>query len=164
MTNQKIVVIMGSKSDLSFSKKIGNFLDKEKIGVNIEYIVASAHRTPDFLFKKLEKFELTNDELVYITVAGLSDALSGFVAGNSVYPVIACPPDINSSGFKKVYSSVMTPKGVAVLLVAKPENAALAAVKIFSLTNTFLKEKIRGYIEKKKKEVILSNSEITRKE
>jgi phosphoribosylcarboxyaminoimidazole (NCAIR) mutase len=58
----------------------------------------------------------------------------------------------------------MTPKGVAVLLVAKPENAALAAVKIFSLTNTFLKEKIRGYLEKKKKEVILSNSEITRKE
>ena len=119
MSDQKIVVIMGSKSDLSLSKKIGNFLDKEEIKVKLEYLIASAHRTPDYLFNKLKRHEETKDEVVYITVAGLSDALSGFVAGSTVYPVIACPPDITSSGFNKIYSSVMTPKGVAVLLIAK---------------------------------------------
>ena len=36
---------------------------------------------------------------MYITVAGLSDALSGFVSGSTNYPVIACPPDFEKLGW-----------------------------------------------------------------
>jgi len=161
MMHQKIIILMGSKSDLPFAQRISGFLKKEGFSVKCEYAVSSAHRTPDILLKKLRKYEELDEAIVYITVAGLSDALSGVVAGFSSYPVIACPPDIGKSGLTKAFSSFMTPEGVPVLLVSKPENAALAAVKIFALVNPLLRKEIEKYFQKKKEEVIRADREIT---
>ncbi|MCD6325915.1 AIR carboxylase family protein, partial [Candidatus Bathyarchaeota archaeon] len=106
----------------------------------------------------------SNDHIVIITVAGLSDALSGTVAGTSTYPVIACPPDVEKRGLAKIFSSVVTPTGVPVLLAARPENAALAAVKILALSDPSLRPQIRRYINKKREEVIEADREISGKE
>jgi 5-(carboxyamino)imidazole ribonucleotide mutase len=109
---------------------------------------------------KLEAYERSGENIIYITVAGLSDALSGVVAGYSKYPVIACPPDSEKFGWGKAFSSMMTPEGVPVLFVAKPENATLAAVKILALSNHSLHEEIKKYQQRKEAEVIEADKEI----
>ena len=157
---QKLIILMGSKRDLPFAHRIGTFLERENFPVKHEYNVSSAHKTPETLIKKLENHEKSGEDIVYITVAGLSDALSGTVAGYSKYPVIACPPDSKKYGWTKVFSSMITPQGVPVLFVSEPENAALASVKILALSNPSLHEKIAKYQHKKKEEVIKADQEI----
>jgi len=160
---KKIIILMGSKSDLPFAEKISNFIENEGFKVEYGYAVSSAHRTPDLLIEKLRELEESKDHIVIITVAGLSDALSGATAGLSTYPVIACPPDIEKYGFAKAFSSVMTPTGVPVLLAARPENAALAAIKILAFSDSSLRLQIKRYINKKREKVIEADREMGRK-
>jgi len=160
MARQRLIVLMGSKSDISFAQQIREFLIREGFSIKCEYNVSSAHRTPEALLDKLKDYEESGDDIVYITVAGLSDALSGVVAGFTKYSVIACPPDLNKYGWTKVFSSVMTPKGVSVLFGFSPENVALAAVKILALTNDSLRKEIARYMQRKKEEVIQADKEV----
>lgn len=160
MSSNKIIVLMGSKSDLSFSMRIGQFLRKERFKVEHKYAIASAHRTPELLIKKLKDYEKSQKKIVFITIAGLSDALSGVVAGYSTYPVISCPPDIEKFGLLKAFSSVMMPLGVPVLFTPKPENAAFAALKIFALTDSTIRKQVKDFIEKSAKKVIQEDNEI----
>ena len=153
MPEEKIVVLMGSPRDLHFASKIKGFLKKEGFPVKCVYNVASAHKTPEKLLNDLKENEKSGASIVYITVAGLSDALSGVVAGSSLFPVIACPPDSDEHGGVKIFSSTAMPKGVPVAYVAKPENAALAAVRIFALTNPELKEQLEKLKQKMTKAV-----------
>ncbi|MEM2936166.1 MAG: AIR carboxylase family protein [Candidatus Bathyarchaeia archaeon] len=158
MPQQRVVIITGSKSDLDFASSIGQVL--KDYAVDYEYAVASAHRTPEHLLKILKDYEGSGDNIVYITVAGLSDALSGLVAGFTKYPVIACPPDAEKYGWPKVFSSAMTPEGVAVSLVPKPENAALAAIKILALSNSSLYERIIRRKQEREEAVLKAHREL----
>ena len=160
MQKRKVVLLLGSGKDMPFADRISQFLEKEHFSVEYEYNVASAHKTTHKLLNKLETYERSGENIVYITVAGLSDALSGVVAGYSKYPVIACPPDSEKFGWSKAFSSMITPEGVPVLFVAKPENAALAAVKILGLSNHSLHEEIKKYQQRKEAEVIEADKEI----
>ncbi|MFQ6074208.1 MAG: AIR carboxylase family protein [Candidatus Bathyarchaeia archaeon] len=164
MQKQKIVVLMGSTSDVPFAHRIEGFLKEAGLPIRCEYRVSSAHRNPEKLLSDLKSYEKSNENIVYITVAGLSDALSGVVAGFTRYPVIACPPDVDKQGLPKIFSSVMTPKGIAVSYVPKPENAALAAAKILALSDSSLAEKVRQYQQKAKKAVEKMDAEIKAKE
>jgi 5-(carboxyamino)imidazole ribonucleotide mutase len=161
MLEQKVIIIMGSKSDLDFANSIGNVL--KEFDIKYEYEVASAHKTPKHLLEILKENEDSEAGIVYITVAGLSDALSGVVAGFTKYPVIACPPDAEKYGWSKVFSSAMTPKGVAVSFVLKPENAALAAAKILALSNPSLRKKFDEHKRKMEEDIIKAGEEIKRR-
>lgn len=163
MQKNKIVLFLGSGKDLPFANRVSQFLEKEHFSVEYEHNVASAHKTTQKLIDKLEKYENSEENIIYITVAGLSDALSGVVAGYSKYPVIACPPDSEKFGWNKAFSSMMTPEGVPVLFVARPENAALAAVKILALSNHSLHEEIKEYQIKKETEIVEADKEIKKK-
>jgi len=160
MPEEKVIVLMGSKRDHEFASRIGDFLRKEGFPVACEYNVVSAHRTPKKLLDDLREYENSGDNIVLITVAGLSDALSGVVAGYTKYPVIACPPDSEKYEGAKIFSSVATPKGIAVAYVPEPENAALAAAKILALSNHSLYEKISRYKQKMTEKVYESADEI----
>lgn len=160
MVRKRLVIVMGSKSDLAFAERIGNFLKEEGFPLRCEYTIASAHRSPELLLDKLKSYEKSGDNIVYITVAGLSDALSGIVSGYTKYPVIACPPDFEKHGWPKAFSSIMMPKGVAVLFTPKPENAALAAAKILGLTDSSLQACIERYRLKNKERVIKSDRKV----
>jgi 5-(carboxyamino)imidazole ribonucleotide mutase len=160
MPDEKIVVLMGSPRDLHFAAKIKDFLEKEGFQINCIYNVASAHRTPEKLLNDLKEYEKSGDGIVYITVAGLSDALSGVVAGYSRYPVIACPPDSDKHGGAKVFSSTAMPKGIPVAYVAKPENAALVAVRIFAISNSELKKSLDKFKQKMAKTVYKGAEEV----
>ena len=144
MLKGKIVVFMGSNSDFVFASRIKDFLQGEGFSVECEYVVASAHKTPQRLLKEIRSRDGAEDT-VFVTVAGLSDALSGVVAGSTKNPVIACPPDSDKFGWAKVFSSAITPLGIAVAYVHKPENAALFAVKILALSDKKLQEEVETY-------------------
>lgn len=164
MSQEKIVVLMGSKSDYDFAKRIQQFLEKEGFPVKCEFDVASAHKTTKKLLDDLAEYEKSGDNIVFITIAGLSDALSGVVAGYSKFPVIACPPDAEQFGWAKAFSSMMMPKGVAVAFVSNPENAALAAVKILALSNTNLQKKVIEYKKRLEKAIYDAAKEVKRGE
>jgi 5-(carboxyamino)imidazole ribonucleotide mutase len=162
MPEEKIVVLMGSPRDLHFAAKIKEFLKKEKFPVSCVYDVASAHRTPEKLLNDMKEYEKSGGSIVYVTVAGLSDALSGVVAGSTRFPVVACPPDSGKHGGAKVFSSTAMPKGIPVAYVAKPENAALVAVRIFALANPELRELLEKFKQKMVKEVYKGAEEVKR--
>jgi 5-(carboxyamino)imidazole ribonucleotide mutase len=164
MPLKKIVVLMGSKNDYEFASRVKQFLDKEKFPVRCEFNVASAHKTTKKLLDDLATYEKNGDNIVFITVAGLSDALSGVVAGYTRYPVIACPPDSKQFGWAKTFSSIMMPKGVAVTFVSNPENAALAAVKILALSNPKLQKKIIEFRQRMEKAVYEASKEVRGKQ
>ena len=125
----KVVFIMGSEADSTHADTIARHLDD--LGVQHLRHVASAHKEPR---KVLEIVESLKDEsVVYITIAGRSNALSGFVAANSDKPVIACPPFTDKTDMLvNIHSTLQMPSKTPVLTVIDPGNAALAALRIIS--------------------------------
>lgn len=163
MPKEKVVVFMGSPRDYEFASRVKNFLSEENFPVDCEYNVASAHKTPQKLIEDVRRYEESGDRIVYVTVAGLSDALSGVVAGVARRPVIACPPDLEKYGWAKAFSSSITPRGVAVALVPRPENAALMAVSILALSNEALSKALAEYKLKLVKNVYEASEQIKTK-
>ena len=139
----RVVIIMGSSGDEEFTRPILSAL--KKLGIQYELRVSSAHKTPHKLLKMLEGYEFSKDKIVYITVAGRSNALSGLVDANTRYPVIACPPQSEKFSGADIYSSLRMPSGVSPLVILEPENAALAAAKILALSNSEICEKLLNY-------------------
>lgn len=137
----KAVIIMGSKSDLEWSKKIVANLDK--FGVESIMRVASAHKVPLTCYELIKEYE--KEAVVFITVAGMSNALSGFTDAQTWCPVIACPPYSDKFGGSDIYSSLRMPSAVAPMTVLEPANAALAAAKIIALSDKNIREKINLY-------------------
>lgn len=140
---------MGSDRDLDFSREIGKYL--KLLGIDYEFRVASAHKTPEKVLEVLRTLEAEN--VVYITVAGRSNALSGFVDANTSKPVIACPPYSQKFGGADIYSSLRMPSGVGCTVTLAPEGAAIAAAKIFALENKELGERVGEYQFSKKRDV-----------
>ncbi len=160
MPNPKIVILMGSSSDMPFSHRVEDFLKDNRIPIKIEYRVSSAHRNPEKLLQDLRGYERSKDDIVFVTVAGLSDALSGVVAGYTTKPVVACPPDFKTYEWAKVFSSAAMPKGVPVAFVAEPENAALTAVRILAFSNSSLKRAVEKYRDNSKEAVVKADREV----
>lgn len=137
----KVVIIMGSKSDLEWCKKISGTLDK--LGVESVSRVASAHKVPMKCYELIKEYE--KESVVFITVAGRSNALSGFTDAQTWCPVIACPPYSSSFAGGDIYSSLRMPSFVAPMTILEPANAALAAAKILALSDNDIKDKITAY-------------------
>ena len=125
----KTVIIMGSVSDENHAKKITDKLDAYEI--QWEQHAASAHKEPRKVLDILDSNKNERD-LVYITIAGRSNALSGFVAANSEYPTLACPPFSDKTDmFVNSHSTLQMPSNTPVLTVLDPGNCALAVKRIF---------------------------------
>ena len=127
----KTIIIMGSTSDEPHAKKITNKLDEYKI--SWEQHASSAHKEPLKVLKILEDNK-DNTNIVYVTIAGRSNALSGFVAANSNFPTIGCPPFSDKSDMLvNIHSTLQMPSKTPVLTVIDPGNCALAIKRIFGL-------------------------------
>lgn len=158
---QKAIIIMGSKSDLEYCEKIRLALSSFAIPADLR--IASAHRTPEYLLKMLREYASSGDQIVAVTVAGLSDALSGVVAAQRLFPVVACPPDLDKYDLPKVFSSAFTPSDVPVAFVNDPTKAANFVAQMFALTNNLLLETITKMTLEKKAQIEKSDSELNRK-
>jgi 5-(carboxyamino)imidazole ribonucleotide mutase len=154
--NGKAVVLMGSEKDLEFCREIAKHL--KALGVEYEFRVASAHKTPDQVLKILK--ELEKEKIVYVTVAGRSNALSAFVDANTSKPVIACPPYSEKFGGADIYSSLRVPSGIGSLVTVEPEGAAIAAAKILALEDRELEKRVKDYQSAKKKELEKANDAV----
>ncbi len=127
----KAVLIMGSTSDEPHAKKITDKLDD--YGIAWEQHVASAHKQP---LEVLEILETNKDgeDIVYVTIAGRSNALSGFVAANSKFPTLGCPPFSDKADMLvNIHSTLQMPSNTPVLTVIDPGNCALAIKRIFGV-------------------------------
>ena len=106
--------------------------------------IGSAHKTAGYTLAILREYEADPRPKVFITVAGRSNALSGFTDGAVNAPVIACPPASDSFGGADVYSSLRMPSGIAPALVLEPVNAALLAAKILGLVDPDVREQVKA--------------------
>jgi 5-(carboxyamino)imidazole ribonucleotide mutase len=145
----KAVILMGSERDLEFCQEIAKHL--KALRVDYVFRVASAHKTPKKVLDILREFE--KEKVVYITVAGRSNALSSFVDANTLKPVIACPPYSEKFGGVDVYSSLRVPSGVGLVVTIEPEGAAIAVAKIFAVEDADLAKRVREYQLAKKREI-----------
>jgi 5-(carboxyamino)imidazole ribonucleotide mutase len=153
----RVIIIIGSKVDFEYASKIKEHLNF--FGVESIIRVGSAHKTPLKVLEIIKEYE--SEKVVFITVAGKSNALSGFVDANTSKPVIASPPYSEKFAGFDVFSTLRMPSGVAPLTVLEPEQAAIAAVKILSLVEKNLEDKIREFQEKKRKEIDKHDIEIS---
>lgn len=126
--NGKAVLILGSSSDESHAKKITTKLDE--LGITFDQHVASAHKEPRKVLEILDSYK-DEKSIVYITIAGRSNALSGFVAANSEFPTLACPPFQDKMDMLvNIHSTLQMPSNTPVLTILDPGNCALAVKRI----------------------------------
>ena len=142
MSKPLVVILMGSKADMEHCKKISDAC--AQFGIESVMRIASAHKSAEHALTILREYEADARPKVYITVAGRSNALSGFTDGLVSAPVIACPPPSDSFGGADIYSSLQMPSGVAPAVVLEPVNAALFAAKIFGLMDESVREQVKA--------------------
>lgn len=155
----KAVIIMGSERDLEFCREIAKHM--KLLGVDYEFRVASAHKTPEKVLEILKEFE--EEKIVYVTVAGRSNALSAFVDANTSKPVIACPPYSEKFGGADIYSSLRVPSGIGTTVTIEPEGAAIAAAKTLALQDEELEKRVKDYQLAKKKEIEKANEAVKKR-
>ncbi len=155
---KKVVIVMGSERNLDFCREIARHLKVLKL--DYEFRVASAHKTPQKVLQILKEYE--KERVVYITVAGRSNALSAFVDANTTKPVIACPPYSEKFGGADIYSSLRVPSGIGSVVTIEPEGAAIAAVNIFAMEDQELAKRVRDYQLAKKEQIEKADESVKR--
>lgn len=144
------IFLLGSESDRAHAETIAKELGT--FGIPYEMYIASAHKVPEKVLSIVYKHNKSM-EVVYMTIAGKSNALSGMVAANSVHPVIACPPFADKDDYLvNIHSTLQMPSGTPVLTVIDPKNAAQCVARIFGLGYKDIQKKIqKGQREIKRK-------------
>jgi phosphoribosylaminoimidazole carboxylase PurE protein len=117
----------------------------EAFGIPYTRRIASAHKSPRYLLEAIDGYNQSGEAVVFIAVAGRSNALGGLLDANTPFPVINCPPASSSFGGADVYSSLRMPSGVAPMVILEPENTALAAAKILALFDADLRGRVLAY-------------------
>lgn len=149
----KVAIVMGGDSDLSTMRAAGDFL--EKMGIEYEYNIISAHREPDIFFKWAK--ELRNRGIkVVIAGAGKAAHLPGMCAALTPLPVIGVPIKTSDlGGVDSLYSIVQMPGGIPVATVAinGAKNAGILATKMLALNDSELFDKLEKFSDEMEKEV-----------
>jgi 5-(carboxyamino)imidazole ribonucleotide mutase/phosphoribosylaminoimidazole-succinocarboxamide synthase len=152
MASPLVIILMGSKADEAHCAKIAEAA--RDFGLDVVTRIGSAHKTPEHALNILRTYEADPRPKVYITVAGHSNALSGFTDGSVSAPVIACPPVSEAFSGADVYSSLRMPSGIAPAVVLEPANAALLAAKILGQCAADVKAKVIDFQRKQTRKIL----------
>jgi 5-(carboxyamino)imidazole ribonucleotide mutase len=155
--SSQVIIIMGSKGDLAHAQAVAKTL--ETLEISYQMRVCSAHKATQRLLEILREYEPTGP-LVYITIAGRSNALSAVIDANTRYPVIACPPYSDRFGGMDVLSSLRLPSGIASPTILEPEGAALLAAKILALSDTQLSRRLNDYKQHLVTDLVQADEEV----
>ena len=150
----KVGIVMGSDSDMPVMSKAAAILDK--LGVEYEMKIISAHREPDVFFEYAKTAEEKGFKVI-IAGAGMAAHLPGMCAAIFPMPVIGIPMHTTSLGGRdSLYSIVQMPSGIPVATVAinGGANAGLLAAKILATSDEKLLEKLEAYSEEMKQSVV----------
>lgn len=139
---KKVIIVMGSDSDLPIAEKAVNVL--KEFEVPFEVHVYSAHRTPAEA-AELAQNARKNGVGAIIGIAGMAAHLAGALAAKTTVPVIGIPcKSAGLGGLDALLSTVQMPSGIPVATVAIDggANAALLAIQILSVGDDVLAEKL----------------------
>ena len=126
-----VFILAGSESDREHILKIQKELDRYNI--LYRFVVASAHKSTKKVMTIIDELNNSNRNIIFITVAGRSNALSGVVAAQSKYPVIACPPFKDYMDMMvNINSTLQCPNYVPIMTILEPLNAAITCKRIYS--------------------------------
>ncbi|MEN8161765.1 MAG: 5-(carboxyamino)imidazole ribonucleotide mutase [Myxococcota bacterium] len=130
----RVGILMGSKNDYGEMKPAEDVL--ERLGVETDVRVISAHRTPDRLMKFLADAEGEGIE-VLICGAGGAAHLAGVTAAHTLLPVLGVPIENSPlSGLDSLLSTVQMPGGIPVATFgigkSGAKNAGLFAAAILA--------------------------------
>jgi 5-(carboxyamino)imidazole ribonucleotide mutase len=142
-----VAIVMGSQSDWATMKNAADAL--EKLGVEADVRIVSAHRTPDRLVAFAKG---AADEGFKVIIAGAGGAahLPGMVASMTHLPVLGVPVQSKAlSGQDSLLSIVQMPAGIPVGTLAIGEagatNAGLLAAAILATNDPALAERLKAY-------------------
>ena len=150
----KVGIVMGSDSDMPVMAQAADIL--EKLGVDCEMTIISAHREPDVFFAWAKAAEEKGIKVI-IAGAGKAAHLPGMCAALFPMPVIGIPMKTSDlGGVDSLYSIVQMPSGIPVATVAinGGKNAGILAAKILATSDAALLEKLKQFSEDMKNEVV----------
>ena len=150
----KVGIVMGSDSDMPIMAQAADFLDK--MGIDYEMTIISAHREPDIFFNYAKSAEEKGFKVI-IAGAGKAAHLPGMCAALFPMPVIGIPMKTSDlGGVDSLYSIVQMPSGIPVATVAinGGKNAGILAAKILATSDPELLAKLKAYSEEMKNEEI----------
>ncbi len=149
----KVMIILGSASDLKIAQKSIDILETLQIPYSLK--VASAHRTHEKV-KKLVIEATTKGIEVFIGIAGLAAHLPGSIAAYTHRPVIGVPVDVKVGGLDALFASSQMPfpAPVATVGIDRGDNGAILAGQIIGINNPQVKKRVsqlrKSYQEKVK--------------
>ena len=149
----KVGIVMGSDSDMPVMSKAADVL--EKLGVDFEMKIISAHREPDVFFEYARSAEAKGFRVI-IAGAGKAAHLPGMCAAIFPMPVIGVPMKTSDlGGVDSLYSIVQMPGGIPVATVAinGGVNAGILAAKILATSDEELLKRLKAYSEEMKQDV-----------
>ena len=143
----KVGIVMGSDSDMPIMAQAADFLDK--MGIDYEMTIISAHREPDIFFNYAKSAEEKGFKVI-IAGAGGAAHLPGMVAANTPLPVIGVPVQSRAlNGLDSLLSIVQMPAGIPVATtaigVAGAKNAALLALQVLGISDSAVQAQINDY-------------------
>lgn len=150
----RVGIVMGSDSDMPVMAKAAEILDK--LGVEYEMTIISAHREPDIFFAWARSAEEKGFKVI-IAGAGKAAHLPGMCAAIFPLPVIGIPMKTSDlGGVDSLYSIVQMPSGIPVATVAinGGANAGILAAKILAASDEELLGRLKAYSEELKGDVV----------
>nr|WP_297174989.1 5-(carboxyamino)imidazole ribonucleotide mutase [uncultured Agathobaculum sp.] len=157
---KKVLVIMGSDSDLKVMEKCVDRL--KAFDIPVEVRICSAHRTPAAA-EQLAKNAAADGFGVVIAAAGKAAHLGGVLAAHTILPVIGVPMGTSvMGGMDSLLSIVQMPKGIPVATVAidGADNAAILAAQMLALSDDALAEKLQHFKADMANEVMAKDEKI----
>ena len=156
----KVGIVMGSDSDMPVMRKAAEIL--EKLGIDFEMRIISAHREPEVFFEYARTAEEKGFKVI-IAGAGMAAHLPGMCAAIFPMPVIGIPMHTSSLGGRdSLYSIVQMPSGIPVATVAinGGVNAGLLAARILATSDPELLARLKAYSLELKEQVVSKDSRL----
>ncbi len=158
----KVGIVMGSDSDMPVMAKAADML--EKLGIEFEMTIISAHREPDTFFEYAKTAEDRGLKVI-IAGAGMAAHLPGMCAAIFPLPVIGIPMHTTSLGGRdSLYSIVQMPTGIPVATVAinGGANAAILAAKILAVSDAEILARVKAHAEDLRQQVEAKDAKLQR--
>ena len=155
----KIMIVLGSGSDIAIAEKAMDVLDKLEIPYSLK--IASAHRTPNLVREIVSQGTDAGIE-VFIGIAGLAAHLPGAIAAYTRRPVIGVPVDVKTGGIDALQSVVQMPypSPIATVGIDRGDNAAILAAQFIGIHDEEVRLKVRQLRKDYAQKVYDSNEEI----
>lgn len=129
------VIVAGSDSDRGHIERIVESLGAYRIPCEVR--ICSAHKAPGALLELVREYEEIDGAIVFVAVAGGTDALSGALSFLALNPVISCPPDAPNE------SCLRNPPGSSNATILDPRNVGRFIAQMYAPFNLEAREALR---------------------